>query len=150
MPFDKGLIHNACLGLLKQRSQELAKELISLNESAASDTKSSMGDKYETAREMINLEKEKLAERLEKVNQMTATLQGIDPLMQHKEIEKGAFVQTEVGSYYISVGLGKIDFAEKTIWAISPMAPLAQVMLGKREGDTITLAGRTQQVLSVD
>jgi transcription elongation GreA/GreB family factor len=52
MSITKLQIHQHCLQELKSRLQTATEAMASLRESVASDTKSSMGDKYETAREM--------------------------------------------------------------------------------------------------
>lgn len=149
MSLDKLSVYNACLTLLEQRAEELANELKNLKESAESDTKSSMGDKYETAREMINLEKGKLAERIDQVNQMRASLNNLDASIKMDEVKQGALVKTESGHFYISISLGDIEVNGKKIWVISPMAPLSRAMLGKKKGDAIMVAGKTQQIISI-
>lgn len=149
MSLDKPSVYNACLTLLEQRAEELANDLENLKESAESDTKSSMGDKYETAREMINLEKGKLAERMDQVSQMKAALHSLDALQVMHEVKQGALVRIESGYCYISIGLGHVEVGDEKIWVISPMAPLSRAMLGKKKGDMVNMAGKTQQIISI-
>jgi len=71
-------IFRVCSEKVNQRIASLEQELQKLAESAAADTKSSMGDKYETSREMINLEKEKFSSQLNDAQRMRATLDSLD------------------------------------------------------------------------
>ena len=59
----KQKIHTHCLHLLDNKIAELQKILRSLGESAANDTKSSAGDKHETARAMIHIEQETITKQ---------------------------------------------------------------------------------------
>lgn len=142
-------IYEAGLNQLNQRQLRLLKELDALKESAEADTKSSMGDKYETGREMINLEKGKITEQLTQVKQMLELLKSIDPEKLTSKAELGAIVKTNLGQYFISVGLGVLEAENDKVFAISPGSPIGQQMLNKKKGDDFQMAGRTQTILEI-
>ena len=54
-------IYSQCLLILNQKIEELNSALATATESANNETKSSAGDKHETARAMMQLEQEKLS-----------------------------------------------------------------------------------------
>ena len=65
------------MDLLEKRSQEIRKEMDTAQQSANSETKSTAGDKHETARAMAQLEVEMLSKQLEEVNKSIAQLKRI-------------------------------------------------------------------------
>ena len=119
----KEALHTRCLEMLKERIVRLEGEVNQLNQSQSSETKSSMGDKYETAREMINLEKSKLSSQLSESTKMLSFLSAINPTKGFSSAEAGALVVAETGNYYLSIAFGKIDLEDSTYFVISPVSP---------------------------
>lgn len=119
--------------------------LISEARESNNDTKSSMGDKYETGREMLQQEINNLQIQLHEAKKQEDFLSKI--LLKKSEIaEKGALIKTEKGYFFISISAGAIVFNNEKIFAISPESPLAQAMHGKREGESFTLNGISQRI----
>lgn len=119
-------------------------------EAANEDSKSSMGDKYETNRAMMHLEKEKAATQL---NQMQKMRQLLDTIKIDKKTDQaaiGSLVSTEKGKYFLSIGLGPIDFEGERYFVISAASPIGQEILGKRVGDTYTFRGESNIISSID
>lgn len=119
-------------------------------DSAASDTKSSMGDKYETSREMINLEKGKIGEQLRNAQAMMLSLNSIDADSELMKVELGALVKTNIATYFLSAPLGQVKLDKEVIFCISLGSPIGQQMLGKSKGDTFQMAGRSQEILEIN
>ena len=63
-------VHQKCSYLALTKIENLKSELESLQEASNADIKSSVGDKYETGRSMIMLEKEKLVAQLQDAYKM--------------------------------------------------------------------------------
>ena len=99
------------------------------------DTKSSAGDKYETGREMMKQEQDKLQAQLEVINRNLAVLQNINTHEEYNSVQFGALVTTSEGKYLISVSYGKLHIEEKEVVLISAISPLAQLMIDKKVGD---------------
>ena len=60
----KQKIFAACLASLDEKINSLKTSLLELEEGSENDTKSSAGDKHETARAMMQIEQEKLGKQL--------------------------------------------------------------------------------------
>ncbi len=146
---NKKRILDTCIGICEEKLADLGKELDHLKESAASDTKSSAGDKYETGREMITQEKEKLAGMQEQQAMHLRMLNTIDPEKQVSSVQLGALVRTSTGIYFLAAGLGQVKEGDDTYFVISQAAPIAQAMLGKKAGDQCFFKGRTIELLEV-
>ena len=61
----KAQIHQACLAQIEERIQNLEQRLKTINESKANETKSSVGDKYETGRAMLQIDEDKVLTQLQ-------------------------------------------------------------------------------------
>lgn len=150
MSVSKESLHLHCLQLVDEKINRLQEELKALTQSASSDTKSSMGDKYETSREMINLEKGKIGEQLQNAQSMALTLKSIDETQSMNTAELGAIVKTDVTTFYLSAPLGQVSVEDDTCFCISMGSPIARQMMGKRIGDNFQMAGKTQTILKIE
>ncbi|NCX96223.1 MAG: 3-oxoacyl-ACP synthase, partial [Chitinophagia bacterium] len=76
-------------------------------------------------------------------------LENITPLHRSADAQPGSVVHTEAGKYYISIGAGKLQIDGITYYTISPDAPVAAQILGKKAGDSFTLNGKSIKILEV-
>lgn len=90
-----------------------------IKESRNDDTKSSAGDKFETGREMMQEEMNKNELQLNNAIELQQKLAKIDLEYKHTQVGLGSLVITTQGSYFISIGVGKIEVNEKIYYAIS-------------------------------
>jgi len=123
-------------------------KLIAETRASSNDTKSSMGDKYETGREMLQQEINNLQVQLNEILKQRDFLKTILPKLNDKA-EKGAIVTTEKGLFFISVSLGEIKIENQKIICISPESPLAKTMNGKQRGDVFSLNTMVQKILDI-
>jgi len=116
----------------------------SINESKRNETKSSAGDKFETGRAMMQAEEDKVSGQLAKIQQQIAIMQSISNIGGDKSIvELGALVETNTGTYFVSISHGKVLVDGEKVFAISPNSPVAQAMLGLGPSDTYSFNGRS-------
>lgn len=128
--------------LLAERIDTAQKAIQSVKESRDSDTKSSAGDKYETGREMIQQEMDKLQSQLVKAQSMKNDLLQINPEVKFKQVEFGSLVRCNAGNYFFSVALGKIDLDDSPYFCLSMVSPIGQALLQKGLGEEIVFNGR--------
>ena len=91
----KAVVHERCLDLVESRLTEIRDELKRLQEAANEETKSSAGDKYETGRAMLMLEREKLGGQLQSNEAMLTALARIDLSKSMEEVDFGSLVRTK-------------------------------------------------------
>lgn len=132
---------------LSEKIQTFEK-LIAETRASNNDTKSSMGDKYETGREMLQQEINNLQVQLNEVLKQQDFLKTI-LIKPSEKAEKGAIVKTEKGLFFISVSLGEINFDNQKIICISPESPLAKAMNGKQKGDVFSLNNMSQKIVDI-
>ncbi|SEG26139.1 hypothetical protein SAMN05421847_1814 [Halpernia humi] len=122
--------------------------LISETRASNNETKSSMGDKYETTREMVQQEINNLQVQLNENIKAKNSLKLI-PLSANKSIGFGTLVETSNGLFYISVSLGTIEINKQKIFLISPESPLAKAMNGKIEYEFFSLNNIKQKIIKI-
>ena len=143
---DKIIEH--CTDIFQRKLLIINDELKHLSEAIAMDTKSSAGDKYETGREMANLEKEKLHAQTLGFKNSLATLSAL-PQGKATKIDLGSLVQTDKEWIHISISLGQLEIDGEKVLVISPLAPLAQLLMNKEKGETITFRTNNYQILNI-
>ncbi len=136
---DKKTLFEACKNMLLQRIADGEKAMLDAQEAANSEEKSSMGDKYETGRAMSQLARDMSAKQVFENKQELANLLKLENTKTDKTIVQGSVVMANEKVFYIAVGLGVIDFNGMQVTVLSPKAPLAQLMLGKKAGDVFEL-----------
>lgn len=139
------------INLIKQRLSEKIQnfeKLISETRASSNDTKSSMGDKYETGREMLQQEINNLQVQLNEILKQQSFLKTILGKSSDK-VEKGALVKTQRGLFFISVSLGEIIFDHQKIICISPESPLAKAMSGKRKEELFSINNIHQKIENI-
>jgi transcription elongation GreA/GreB family factor len=146
---EKASILAACKALLETRMEEAKVAMLAAQESANSNEKSSMGDKYETGRAMGQLDRDMHAKQLALLQDEYAKLLKVNISVQHKIAETGALVQTETQQYWIAVSLGQVLVENNKIMVVSPQSPIAKSMLQKKKGDRFEVNGKKQKIIAV-
>ena len=139
------------LQLINQKLSEKVlyfEKLIDETRASNNDTKSSMGDKYETGREMLQQEINNLQVQLNEILKQQNFLKTISSKSTEKA-EKGSIIKTEKGLFFISVSLGEVIFDGKKIICISPESPLAKAMNGKRKNELFTISNINQKIENI-
>ena len=146
----KTTFHFACEALLEQRIAASRTAMAAAQESSNSETKSSAGDKYETGRAMAQQERDRHAAQLHEAQLLLTALQKINPELPSDTVRLGALAATSLGLFYLSIGAGKLTTAEgQEFLAVSPAAPLAVALSGKRAGEEIVFNGKPVRVPAV-
>lgn len=135
--------------LLDSRISEINAAIILLKESRDNESKSSAGDKYETARAMAQIELDKLQQQLQNQNTLKTELLKIQPKAITEKTGFGSLVNTSTGNYFISVGLGKMELHQEIIYAVSLASPIGQALKDTQRGDTINFNGSSIHILNI-
>ena len=114
-----------------------------------SETKSSMGDKYETSREMMQQEITRIQNQLNEVLIQQEQFKKI-VIKKHDTIALGSYVETSMGNFCIAISLGEIDYNSKKLFVLSPITPLAKLLIGKKLGDEVYLNGKMIKITCME
>jgi transcription elongation GreA/GreB family factor len=135
----KQKIYNQFRQMLETKINGLQQQLSDLKESTANETKSTAGDKYETARAMLQIEQDNTRRQLQETLEQQSIFTSIDISITSNEIIRGSLVKTNKGYLLISVALGKIVMDGITVIALSPQSPLGKQLMGLRVSDATTI-----------
>lgn len=123
--------------LLDDKITSLQKVLDDLKESGANETKSTAGDKHETALAMLQIEQANKRAQLQELLAQKAVLNKIDPTLTAVQIVTGSLVKTNKDYFFISIALGKAFIEDIPVIALSSQSPLGKKLMGLKKGDTV-------------
>ena len=142
-------LYNTCQTFLNQRLKVIQNTILDIQHSLQSETKSSAGDKHETGRAMLQLEREKAGHQLAELEKQKQILQNINTATKHQNIVLGSVVKTTQANYFIAVSAGEIVIDNTSYFAISAATPIAKLLLSKQTGDTIVFRDSVFEVIEV-
>jgi len=145
----KSQVYQSLVQLIEKKVETAELMVKSAVESKKSETKSSAGDKHETGRAMMQREEEQHRIQLANALELKKALSQIDMDKAFSKVEFGSLVMTNQGSYFLSLGLGKIEVAEKDYFAISPASPIGQALLDKTVGDHATFLNKEYVIIQI-
>lgn len=134
-------VYTACVTALDEKIRLLQNTLRELSEGAQNDTKSSAGDKHETARAMMQLEQEKTGRQLNDAEQQKLLLEKMAASVTSGRVAPGSLVKTNRGYLFLAVALGKVQCDGIPVMAISPQSPLGAKLIGQSSGATVSING---------
>lgn len=146
----KEKIYSHLLKTINDKILSLENILLELKESISNETKSTAGDKYETARAMLHLEQENIFKQLQNAIDQRRELELIDISKRSIVVSQGSLIITDKDSFFISIGFGKMLIDSKTIVALSSKSPLGRIFIEKRVGDTCSYLSQTYLIMSID
>lgn len=135
--------------LLDDRLELTQKAIAEAIESRDEETRSTMGDKYETGRAMVEMEMNKLHEQLDQLIKQKKALSNLkgDSVLDH--VDFGSLVETNLGRYFVAVGLGMLTVENEKIYCISLASPVGQAIRDKKAGEKVNFQGRDILIKSV-
>ena len=131
----KQLLFDKCSDYIETRWSTIQSSIEEIQESLTSETKSSAGDKHETGRAMLQLEREKAGQQLAEIENVKNALAQINIEKTSETVIIGSLVYTSQFNYFITISAGLLKVDSETFYAISPQTPIGQLLLGKRVGD---------------
>ena len=135
---------------LDKRMQTSLDAMNAAQESANGESKSSAGDKYETSRAMGQLDRDMHARMYQQTLEERKLVERIDESLIYKKGDLGAFLQTTMGDFFLSVSIGNINIDEKPIMIISPQSPVGALLMGKIVGDKFSFRGKEAEILWIE
>lgn len=138
-----------CVSQLATRRASVDKILANVALSLKEETKSSAGDKHETGRAMLQLERENAGKQLAEIEKLEAILQRVPSAVSSGPVHLGSVVMTSQANYFISIPVGEIKTDAGVFYAIGVGSPIGQLLLGKREGDEVRFRESVLKINSI-
>lgn len=145
----KEQLYKQCKSFIENRLKTVQETIAGIQESLLSETKSSAGDKHETGRAMLQLEREKAGQQLAQIQKTNLILSKIDYQKSANKVSLGSIIYTNKVNYFIAISAGVIEYNNESFYAISANTPIAQLLMSKVEGDTVAFRDNTFTITKV-
>lgn len=145
----KQKIHRLYCEIVNDKISLLQQVLADLKESGANETKSTAGDKHETALAMLQIEQANKRNQLQEIVAQKNALEKINPDLSATVIVTGSLIKTNRCYLYMSIASGKAEIEGITVMALSPQSPLGIKLMGLKVGDTATVNGNSYIIESI-
>lgn len=148
---DKIPLLEQCYQILRDRILQIETALHAAQIALQEETKSSAGDKYETAREMIQQDLDRLERQRRIVIQERLVLDRIAAQKAESTlVGLGSIVYADDGMiYFIAVGLGKIRAEDRDVYAVSFSSPISKLLQTKKKNDFFEINRVTRKIINV-
>ena len=139
----KEQLYEECKKFLYGRLNTVVERIANIQESLQSETKSSAGDKHETGRAMLQLEREKAGNQLSDIEKQQELFSKVTIDVSSEVARLGSLIITDNGVYFLAISVGAIIINTNTYYAISPSSPIGRILLGKKEKDVLVFNNKT-------
>ncbi|SKC82653.1 hypothetical protein [Ohtaekwangia koreensis] len=146
----KSKLYKLCHAYVDQRIETTQKAMEALQVSADEETKSSVGDKYETGRAMMQLEMEKYSVQLNEAVKLKQTISQMETVVQTDVVQPGCLVRTNQGNFYISISAGLLKVNDESFFAISTASPIGTKLLGLKVKDTFNFNNKVYEIQRIE
>jgi len=140
---------DACKRYVKERIATATQAMNDAQHSANEEDKSSAGDKYETGRAMMQIERDKAAYQVEEALKLKRVVDQINPDVHHDKVSLGSVVITSTFRIYIAIGAGKTNVEGEDFLIIAPQSPLGKVLSGLKTNEQFTFNNQENTILKI-
>jgi transcription elongation GreA/GreB family factor len=149
-PEIKSILFQKCEEYIDGHRERINTALDAVKDSLFDEEKSTVGDKHHTNRAMLQIEREKFSQQLVEVEKEETVLNKISLEHINEIVHLGSLVITNSGNYFMSVSAGAVSIEGKTYYCISLKSPIGKLLLGKKQGESVTFNNRTIELIEVD
>ena len=142
-------VYTQCAASLNEKIHFLQKTLKDLTYSASNETKSTAGDKHETALAMLQIEQENTNRQLRELLLQKLIIDKIDPTASSVAVTTGSLVKTDKDYFYLSIPLGKVMVAGIPVIALSIKSPLGQKLLDSKLNGLVEINNVTYRIEAI-
>ena len=146
----KQVVFEAIVQQCKAQVELYEQTILQAQQAANSESKSSVGDKYETARAMAQNDIALFSSRLVAAKENLETANNLLTAQNTNEkVENGSFLKTTIGWIVIGISIGNVQLESETIFTASESSPIAKALLGKKENETILVNQKEIRILEI-
>lgn len=145
----KQQLFNKCQEHVENRIKTVQDTIESIQKALLSETKSSAGDKHETGRAMLQLEREKAGQQLAEALKEREILKKVNIKRISSLASLGSLVYTSQANYFIAISIGEIQLSNTIFFAISPKTPIGKLLFSKTVGDTVIFNNNDIEIIKI-
>ncbi len=138
-----------CKDYVNQRITTATQAMDQAQRAANEEGKNSAGDKYETGRAMMQIERDKAARQLDEALKLRDVLDRINPGIRHEKVSLGSLVITGSRKIFVSIGIGKLNMNGEDFLVVGPASPLGNVLIGLKDNDTFAFNNSSDTIIRI-
>ena len=134
---------------LLQKNNQLQIQLNELHQAVANETKSTVGDKYETARAMLQIDIANCNKQIQILSNEQIICSQIDINKICNSVSLGCLLETNIGIFFVGVAAKKLIVDSTIINFISTEAPIYKVIKGLKINKNLIFNGNKIMILNI-
>jgi transcription elongation GreA/GreB family factor len=138
-----------CKTTVEKRYKKITQTIADIQESLLEEDKSSAGDKHETGRAMLQIDRENAGKQLREIEIIQKILPKIDINAVSDYARLGSLVYTENATYFISISVGDVLVSKTHYLCVALHSPIGSFLTGKKKGDSFSFNGKTYTIKGV-
>ena len=135
-------LYNECVNYVESKIEQITNAVNDLQKASMLETKSSMGDKYETTISSIHLEMEKYSQQMNEFSTLKKILFQINAGKKYHSVQPGCVVYTNQGNYFIAITAGEFEVEGTRYLTISLASPLGKELHKRKTGDIFSFRNK--------
>ena len=129
----KESLHEQCSQVVEKRYLRVKQMIADIAESLLEESKSSAGDKHETGRAMLQIERENAGKQLFEIENLQSLIRKIDIKATSDYARLGSLVYTNHGAFFISISIGMLVVEENNYICVALHSPIGNLLAGKKK-----------------
>ena len=146
---NKKFIYDDLVQNLNEKLNSIQFLISSAIESRDSDSKSSVGDKHETSRAKIQSDIDNYLKQKLNIIEKLKVLGAININQKNNKIENGALVETNVGFFFIAIGIGRWTVNSEQLFVISLASPIGKLLKDKVVSSSFTFRNLKYKIIKI-
>lgn len=138
-----------CNKQVQNRYSKIKKVIADIEESMFEESKSSSGDKHETGRAMLQIDRENAGRQLQEIEKVVQLMKKIDIKATSDYARLGSLVFTNKFTYFISISIGNVSIDNVDYLCVALNSPVGLLLSGKKKGGNFNLNGITYSIKNV-
>ena len=145
----KSVLKGNCSQEVENRYQKIKEVLDDIKLSLLEESKSSAGDKHETGRAMLQIERENAGRQLREIENLQSLIRKIDIHAVSNYARLGSLVYTNHGTYFISISIGEVKVDTTNYFCVALHSPIGNLLSGKLVGEGFSLNEKNYIITSI-
>lgn len=145
----KAQLLKSCQNQVDSRFLKIKQTISDIEEALFEESKSSSGDKHETGRAMLQIDRENAGRQLQEIEKLSAILGRIDIKSTSDYVRLGSLVYTDKHIYFISLSIGAVTIEGVQYFCVAINSPVGSLLVGKRKGESFSMNGNIQTIVEV-
>jgi hypothetical protein len=134
----KTVLFEQCSKVVENRFQKIKQVILDIEESLLEESKSSSGDKHETGRAMLQIDRENAGRQLLEIENLQSVVRKIDIKTISPYARLGSLVYTNKGNFFIGISIGAVTVGKTNYLCVALHSPIGNLLSGKKKGESFS------------